>query len=238
MCIESQSMRSPRRRDASRPRAQTKRIVGNLGCTYCMEVRRFVDSRARARFRPGGNPERCIMIRGVLFANSDSHWRGRGRADATMATPSQSFEQLTVFGRFLRQKNGIANMLMAGLCVRARTSVPIPRARPDPEGTPREENRRAARTRTPLPASRAPLTFLSYPVLPNLSQLLRALGSPAAAAPGARRAHRGDGIGVRDGTRGAQRRDRPAEGTGVVRSGAIEGRRGATLEGRWCEKGR
>ena len=201
------------------------------------EVRRFVDSRARARFRPGGNPERC-MIRGVLFANSDSHWRGRGRADATMATPSQSFEQLTVFGRFLRQKNGIANMLMAGLCVRARTSVPIPRARPDPEGTPREENRRAARTRTPLPASRAPLTFLSYPVLPNLSQLLRALGSPAAAAPGARRAHRGDGIGVRDGTRGAQRRDRPAEGTGVVRSGAIEGRRGATLEGRWCKKGR
>lgn len=48
-----------------------------------------------------------------------------------MATPGQSFEQLTVFGRFLRQKNGIANMLMAGLCVRARPPPPISRARPD-----------------------------------------------------------------------------------------------------------
>ena len=73
-----------------------------------------------------------------------------------MATPSQSFEQLTVFGRFLRQKNGIANMLMAGLCVRARTSVPIPRARPDPEGTParRTDARRGPGHPSPLPARR------------------------------------------------------------------------------------
>lgn len=61
-----------------------------------------------------------------------------------MATPGQSFEQLTVFGRFLRQKNGIANMLMAGLCVRARPPPPISRARPDSRRhPPRVESTRA-----------------------------------------------------------------------------------------------
>ena len=45
-----------------------------------------------------------------------------------MSSGGSEFEQTTVFRRFLNQKGGLANVLMAGLCVSPRLSRAIDRA--------------------------------------------------------------------------------------------------------------
>ena len=63
-----------------------------------------------------------------------------------MSSGGSEFEQTTVFRRFLNQKGGLANVLMAGLCVSPRLSRAIDRAF-------RRIFRAIARSRRPHPLS-------------------------------------------------------------------------------------
>ena len=187
----------------------------------------LVESRARPTIR-NSPVSSCDFLRHLGW---DARIREVADARRDDGDAGQSFEQLTVFGRFLRQKNGIANMLMAGLCVRAR---PPPRSRapdPIPEGTPaRRIDARGEDQDTPprFSASAADL-FFRIPFSPT-SRSCCALSARRCSSARSRTSAPRRWIGVRDGARGAQRRDRQVEGRGWFRGrsrgGAGDPRRG------------
>ena len=203
MCIESQSMAVAEERRAPPRGRKTKRIVGNLGVPG-----RCDDSSTRARVLDLSKPERWLFE--VFFANSIriGRSRTRGRDDGDEPVLRTAHRVREVSGRRTASRTCSWRD-----CASAREPVPIPRARPDPEGTPARRTRRAARTRTPPPASRAPLTFFRIPFSPT-SRSCCALGSPAAART--RRAHRGDGTAF---ATERELKDEIGQRDGVVRSG-------------------